>query len=91
MKTNLYCINDKIAGSNQVFLEPREKVAVREFSYNVANAKNALLVRDVQLVKLGTFDTNTMDIELLPVPLVVIDGEQAINNYHKGMYTPKDV
>lgn len=88
MITNLYCINDKIAGSNQVFLEAREEVAIREFSYNVANAQNALLVRDVQLVKLGTFDTQTMDVELLDLPLVVIDGEQAINHYHKGMYTP---
>lgn len=72
MVLNIYSIRDTFTGYGQIFLESSDPVAVRGFRFALSKKDSAMYTdpKDFDLMRLGTFDTETGVIS--PIPAVTV-------------------
>lgn len=72
MLLNIYSIRDTFTGYGQIFLESSDPVAVRGFRFALSKKDSAMFTdpKDFDLMRLGTFDTETGVIT--PIPPVTV-------------------
>lgn len=65
MKYGLYCIKDTLVGFMTPFIQPNDATAIREFSNIVNNSNTSVSVNfaNMELYRIGSFDSNNGDIE----------------------------
>ena len=68
MVLNIYSIRDTFTGFGQIFLESSDPVAVRGFRFALSKKDSAMYTdpKDFDLMRLGTFDTDTGVISSIP-------------------------
>lgn len=90
MKHNLYTIFDRVAGCNAIMTLPNDALAVRTFKEVLFDKKkdqhgNIILNQfqkspdDFVLVKLGTIETETGEIE--PCYTEILEAQEVVKNY----------
>lgn len=72
MVLNIYSIRDTFTGYGQIFLESSDPVAVRGFRFALSKKDSAMFTdpNDFDLMRLGTFDTETGAINYSPAVTV---------------------
>ena len=72
MVLNIYSIRDTFTGYGQIFLEQSDPVAVRGFRFALSKKDSAMFTdpKDFDLMRIGTFDTETGTITSSPAVTV---------------------
>lgn len=82
MVVSICSIHDKLVGYGKLFTELNDAVAIRSFSEAVSDgyvsAELGYTPSDLSLYSFGSFDTDTGKIDLLPTPLLLVDGANVV-------------
>lgn len=72
MESPIYAVKDKLVGYGQPYTKYNEEVAKRDFTNAIMQQP---IKNDLELYCIGSYESDTAKITLLPEPLLVLKGE----------------